>query len=90
MATDSYQAGYEAAYTEIYAALESEDHPRNCGDCRACGVMRSVIEDAMLTLSRKLSTEEFFSLASIFAQVNAREEPGRFLDGTDNDELLRK
>ena len=73
MADSSYQAGYAAAYAEIYAAIESEDHPRKCGDCRACGVMKSVIEGTMLTLSRKLTETEFSTLAGIFARVNARE-----------------
>ena len=68
----NYQDGYNAAYAEIYAAIESEDHPRQCGSCRACGVMKSVIEEMMLTLSRKLTGEEFSALADILARVNAR------------------
>ena len=77
MTDDRYQvgygAGYEAAYTEIYAAIESDDHPRNCGDCRACGVMRSVIEDAMMQLGRKLSVDELLTLSGILARVNGSE-----------------
>ena len=69
----SFQDGYESAYTEIYAAIESEDHPRNCGDCRACGVMRSVLEWMMLSLSPKLTKEEFWTLADILARANAKE-----------------
>ena len=73
MATESFQAGYDAAYAEIYAAIDSEDHPGQCGNCRACGAMRSVIEGMMLTLSRKLTEAEFSTLAGILARVNARE-----------------
>ena len=69
----TYQQGYEAAYTEIYAAIESDSHPSKCGHCRACGVMRSVIEDMMLALSNKMNPDEFYTLARILAQVNARE-----------------
>ena len=72
-ATVSYQDGYNAAYTEIYAAIESEDHPRQCGSCRACGVMRSVLEGMMLTLGPKLTESEFFTLADILARASARE-----------------
>ena len=68
----SFQAGYDAAYAEIHAAINSDDHPSQCGNCRACGVMRSVIEEMMLTLSQKLTNTEFSTLADILAQVNAR------------------
>ena len=38
-----YLRGYEKAYREIYATIESEDHPRICGGaCRPCGVVRTV------------------------------------------------
>lgn len=65
-----YQRGYEAAYTEIYAAIDSDDHSANCGTCRACGVMRTVLEDAMTTLGQKLSQEDFWVLAAILKRVN--------------------
>ena len=68
--SSEYQRGYEAAYTEIYAAIESEDHPANCGTCRACGVMRTVLEDAMTTLGRKLSQDDFWVLAAILKRAN--------------------
>ena len=73
MADSDYQAGYEAAYAEVYAAIQSDKHPRECGHCRACGLMRAVIEDAMFTLGLKLTEEEFSTLAGILARVNARE-----------------
>lgn len=65
-----YQRGYEAAYTEIYADIDSDDHPANCGTCRACGVMRTVLEDAMTTLGQKLSQDDFWTLAAILKRVN--------------------
>lgn len=70
MATSDYQRGYDAAYAEIYAAINSDDHPANCGTCRACGVMRTVLEDAMTTLGRKLSQDDFWSLAAILKRAN--------------------
>ena len=68
--SSEYQRGYEAAYAEIYAAIDSEDHPKNCGTCRACGVMRTVLEDAMTTLGRKLSQEDFWALAAILKRAD--------------------
>lgn len=65
-----YQRGYEAAYAEIYAAIDSDCHPLYCGTCRACGVMRSVLEDAMTTLGSKLSEEDFVALAAIIQRAN--------------------
>ncbi len=68
--SSEYQRGYEAAYAELYAAIDSEDHPANCGTCRACGLMRTVIEDAMTTLGRKLSQDDFWALAAILRRAN--------------------
>ena len=67
---NDYQRGYEAAYAEIYAAINSEDHPANCGDCRACGVMRTVLEESLMELGKKLSQEDFWSLAAILKRAN--------------------
>jgi len=72
MDSSDYQRGYETAYGEIYAAINSDDHPANCGDCRACGVMRTVLEDAMTTLGRKLSQDDFWALAAILKRANQR------------------
>lgn len=68
--SSEYQRGYEAAYAELYAAIDSDDHPANCGTCRACGVMRTVLEDAMTTLGRKLSQDDFWTLAAILKRAN--------------------
>ena len=65
-----YQRGYDAAYAEIYAAIDSEDHPANYSTCKACGVMRMVLEDAMTTLGRKLSQDDFWTLATILERAN--------------------
>lgn len=70
MENNAYQQGYEDAYSEIYAAIDSDDHPANCGTCRACGVMRTVLEDAMTTLGRKLSQNDFWTLAAILQRAN--------------------
>ena len=66
----TYYQGYEAAYTELYAAIDSDDHPRNCGVCRACGVIRTVIEDTFLKLGGLLTPEEFDTLAAMLARLN--------------------
>ena len=70
MDDSDYQRGYDDAYTEIYAAIDSDDHPTNCGTCRACGVIRTVLEDAMTTLERKLSQHDFWTLAGILRRAN--------------------
>ena len=74
IASASYQQGYDAAYAEIYAAVDSEDRPANCGECRACGVMRTVLEDSMRRLGGKMTLEEFNTLAGILKAVNGRED----------------
>ena len=74
MASTGYQRGYEAAFAEIFAAVDSNDHPANCGDCRACGVMRMVIEDAVRQLSRKMTQEEFYAFAGILKAMNGRKD----------------
>ena len=68
-----YQRGYEAALADIYAALESSDHPRNCGTCRACGVIRSVIESTFMELGRLLPGEDFEMLSKMIRRLN---QPG--------------
>ena len=68
-----FQRGYETAYAEIYAAVDSDDHPANCWGCRACGVMRTVLEDSMRRLGGKMTPEEFDTLAGILRAVNGRE-----------------
>ena len=39
---DAYQQGYDAAYIEIYATIDDDDHPAECGgECRPCGVIKT-------------------------------------------------
>ena len=67
----SYQDGYNAAYGEIYGALDDLDHPRKCDGCRPCGVMKATMEWAMRSLSRKLTQDEFYALARLLAKAEA-------------------
>lgn len=73
----SYEAGYNAAHAEIYAALDDLDHPRRCDGCRPCGVMKTSIEWAMRNLSRRLSQDEFYALARILAKAETTATRGR-------------
>ena len=68
--SSEYQNGYEAAYTDIYAAIDSEDHLRNCGTCRACGVIRTVLEDGLMQLERLLTKEEFDTLSAMLMRIS--------------------
>ena len=75
----TYEAGYNAAYAEIYAALDDLDHPRRCDGCRPCEAMKATLEWMMQGLSRRLSQEEFYTLAKVLksAEEKAMEEFGR-------------
>ncbi|MYC38260.1 MAG: hypothetical protein F4X66_15305 [Chloroflexi bacterium] len=76
----SYEAGYtagrDAAYAEIYTTLDDLDHPRHCDGCRPCEVIKSVLEWMMQGMSRRLSQEEFYTLARVLksAEGNAMAE----------------
>ena len=68
-----YLKGYEEAYREIYATIESEDHPRICGGaCRPCGVVRTALETSLMEIGRMMTQEEFWAFTGIIAQVNRR------------------
>ena len=69
----SYEAGYNAAYAEIYATLDDLDHPRHCDGCRPCEVMKATMEWAMQSLSRKLTQDEFYALARLLARAEAKQ-----------------
>ena len=73
MPTSDYRCGYDAALADIYAALESSDHPRNCGTCQACGVIRSVIESTFMELGRLLPSEDFEVLSKMIQRLNEPE-----------------
>ena len=64
--------GYNADYAEIYAALDDLHHPRHCDGCRPCEVMKATLEWMVQGLSRRLSQEEFYTLASILAKAETR------------------
>ena len=76
----NYEAGYNAAYAEIYATLDDEDHPRKCTGCRPCEVMKATIEWTMRSLSRRLSQDEFYALARILAKAETTATRGRRQD----------
>lgn len=66
-----YQQGYEDAYAGIYAAIESDDHPRICGGtCHPCGVVRTALESSLLRLGQMMSPEDFQTFTEIIARVN--------------------
>ena len=65
-----FQRGYDAALAEIYVALDSDDHPKNCGGCRSCGVIRSVIEDVFLKLGTLLPPDDFESISKMIQRLN--------------------
>ena len=68
--SQEYQRGYDAALAEIYSALDSNDHPANCGSCRACGIIRSVIEDTFTRLSLLLPPEDVEALIKMVNRLN--------------------
>ncbi len=67
----SYEAGFaagrDAAYVEIYTALDDLDHARRCDGCRACEVMKETLMWTMRGLSRDLGQDDFYTLARILA-----------------------
>ena len=65
--TRGYQNGYNAAYAEIYKALDDLDHAHHCAGCRPCEVMKSVVEWTMQGLGPLLTEEEFNTMAGIMA-----------------------
>ena len=75
----SYEAGYGAAYAEIYTALDDPDHPDHCDGCRPCEVMKTTIHWTMQNLSRRLSSEKFFTLARILASAENKRIAGRMV-----------
>ena len=70
MPASDYQRGYDAALADIYAALESDDHPRNCGTCRPCGVIRSMIENIFMELGQRLPPEDFEAMSKMIQRLN--------------------
>ena len=73
MPNSDYQRGYDAALADIYAAIESPDHPRRCGTCRACGVIRSVIESTFKELGKQLPPGDFEAMSGMIRRLNQGE-----------------
>ena len=70
MPASDYRRGYDDAIADIYAALDSYDHPRNCGTCRACGVIRSVVEGTFMELGKQLAPEDFEAMSTLIRRLN--------------------
>ncbi len=72
----SYEAGYaagrDAAYVEIYTALDDLDHARRCEGCRACEAMKATLEWMMRGLGRRLTQDEFYTLARILKSAEEK------------------
>ena len=67
-----FAAGRDAAYVEIYAALDDLDHPRRCDGCRPCEVMKATLEWMMRSLSRRLTQDEFYTLARVLKSAEEK------------------
>ncbi len=72
----SYEAGHadgrDAAYAEIYAALDDLDHARHCEGCRPCEVMKETLMWTMRGLSRDLGQDDFYTLARILKSAEEK------------------
>ena len=64
-----YATGYDAAYAEIFAALDEIDHPADCGGCRPCEVMGTALEWTMRGLSRRLSQDDSYTLTRVLTEL---------------------
>ena len=70
MDSESFNQDKEAAYAEMYAAIESEDHPGICGGrCRPCGVMRTTLEKFLLQLGQLMDPEDFRTFVGIVMKL---------------------
>ena len=68
----SFQKGYDEAFAEIYRTAGSPDHAARCGECRPCGVVRTVIEDAVHQLAAFMTEEEFWLFSGVVEKVRER------------------
>lgn len=73
----SFQRGTDEAFAAMYRASGSEDHAERCGECRACGVVTTVIEDMVQQLSAFMTDEEFWVFSGIVKNVRERREAER-------------
>lgn len=71
--TPDYRRGYEAAFAEIHAVLASNDHPSVCGGtCHVCEVIQAFMGDALRTLARVMTDDEFEAVMEILARIGLR------------------
>lgn len=69
MSNPSCQQGREDAYAGIYAVIESDGHPRICGgNCRPCGIVRTVLENFPLQFGLMMEPEDFHAFTGIVAK----------------------
>lgn len=66
------QRGYKAAYTELYAAIDSDDHPGRCAGCRPCVLFRAFLKDTMRDLAQNLSRPEADTLNALLMKAGGR------------------
>ena len=62
---------------EMYQVVGNPDHTETCGECRACGVVKTVIEDTVNQLAVWMSEDEFFLFAGIIETVRERREQAK-------------
>ena len=70
----SFDEGYNYAFIEIYSVVGNVEHSESCGECRACGVIKSVIEDTVHQLAAWMEPEEFWVFVGIVKNVKERRE----------------
>lgn len=66
---NTFGAGREATYQEIYKVLADPHHIRRCGTCRVCGVIKQTVEVLTDSLADKLTRDELYGLAIILART---------------------
>ena len=71
---DSFQRGYDRAFADMYRASGDDDHMDRCGECRACGVVHTVIEDVVQQLTAFMTEEEFWVFSSLVEDVKDRRD----------------
>jgi len=73
----SFQEGYNYAFIEIYSVVGNIEHAEECGECRACGVVRQVIEDTVHQLAAWMDPEEFWVFVGIVESAKERREQAK-------------
>ena len=73
----AFQRGYDKAFADMYRVSGIGDNAERCGECRACGVVTTVIEDLVQQLAGAMTEQEFFVFTGIFENVRERRETER-------------